>query len=219
MSVKKILMLSAAASMAFAGAAFAGGPDVQQGPMCDAVNLMNGFYAGIGPSYNFSNVRSYRTASQSEFGANGFGGQVFAGYNMLTMGKMYLGLNAFFSMYSLENKDAFSSDFLKTDVRYAFGGTIEPGYSVASNLNVFAQLGYAGLNIKYKESTGSSKTYTDGAWVFGVGSEFGVTPNIGIRTTYSYYYGNKKSVSGQLTGFTNVKPRVGEFMVGVNYHF
>lgn len=214
MSVKKILMLSAVAGIACSGAALAGGPDVQPGPMCDAVNLMQGFYAGIGGTYGFSNYDTTLSGNKTTFGGRGFGGSIFGGYDLLAMGKMYFGINGFFNFSGVDGSGSAASTRLQNDIRYSFGAAVEPGYAVASNLNVFGRVGYAGVNMKL--NAGTSKTETKGSWVFGLGSEFGVTSNIGIRTSYTYYLiGDVKNV----TNTTKIEPSYGEFMVGVNYHF
>lgn len=220
MSVKKILMLTAAAGVAFGSVAFAGGPDMQHGPMCDAVSLMNGFYVGIGPSYTFVDAKAKTDSGDTtNVAASGFGGQVYAGYDMLTMGKMYLGLNGFFGMYGVSGTDSTNAEHVKGKLRYSFGGTLEPGYAVASNLNVFGRVGYGGLRLRYEDNNSGTINKTHGAWIVGLGSEFGVTPNFGVRTTYTYYYGSKKKVDANLTGFDSVRPRIGEFLVGLSYHF
>ncbi|PHQ78521.1 MAG: hypothetical protein COB66_08725 [Coxiella sp. (in: Bacteria)] len=215
MSVKKILMLTAAAGFALASAnVLAGGPD-RMGGMCDAAHVHHGFYLGGGAArlLGYSNS-SYNSQLNYSAGLNGWGGQLFAGYDAMVTPHFLLGGNAFIGFYDthVQRHDLANTGGLK--LNYMYGLSVEPGYMVASNVHLFARLGFAEGDFDINDA-GNSSNFEKFGWLIGVGSDVAITDQFSIRGMYTHYEFQKKTTT---TPTSTVQPRFGEFMLGLTYH-
>ena len=203
---KKLSLLAITASVVLTSSvAFADNPTAMLG---------GGFYAGVGGSYVFgSSNASFANNPQSSIGSNGFGGQIFGGYDAL-ISSFYIGGQGFAGFYGANTQGNITATTGRLNLNYLWGGIAEPGYHVASNANLFLRVGVIGGDITVENTYGVSDSLTAIGYAVGVGSEIGITNNIGIRGDYTFYGLAHQNVIG-----TSVNPFFSEGLMSVVYHF
>ncbi len=221
MSVKKTLLLSAAAAVAALGstAVLAGGPDHMSAGRCGHY-LRHGFYFGAGPSYTFGDISAINSTlaqpnQDADLAARGWGGGLYAGWDTMATDNFALGAQLFLNFYDVDT-DKDGAINVKTSLNYNWGVALEPGYHPAHNVNLYGRLGLANGNIEVKNTgTGTSNTYNEFGWLVGLGSELALGHNVSARAQYTYYdYGKKTNNNTN----AEVTPRFGEVMLGISYH-
>ncbi len=183
MSVKKILMLTAAAGFALsATAVLAGGPDEMAA--CDVHAFQSGAYVGANVGYGSSNVTFQQgTAGQVTVGPSGWVYGLNGGYLAVLSRDWSVAGDAFFNFtnigmqhHSLANTSNVSSD-------YYMGIVVEPGYNLASNFRFYGRGGWTNMRV----GTGVPFTKQNrNGYLAGLGSEIMVHPNAGIVMNFDH---------------------------------
>lgn len=220
MSVKKTLILSAAAMLALGSTAvLAGGPDHMSAGRCGHV-LRHGFYFGGNPSYSFADVKTTQTDVAQDVAARGWGLGVYAGWDTMATENFSIGAQAFLNFYDVKTSvdtDIATDDLdAETKLSYNYGIAIEPGYHPAHNVNLYARLGIANGHFEVTDTdSNASNNYNKFGWLAGLGSELALGHHVSARAQYTFYdYG--KHTSGNLG--VDTTPRYGEVSLGISYH-
>jgi len=228
MSLKKLLVLSAAGIAAVASTSvLAGGPDNACPPGVPSIG--SGAYIGVGISRDYSNIKNtYNDGSGSltskGLASSGVDGQVYLGYGQF-FDQFYLALEANADWSSEEYQDNFNNDIIRGSTggdsiknNFRWGISLLPGYQLAPNVLLYGRLGYAWANFKFD---GSSEDLS--GFRLGGGFEVAIAQDWGLRLDYSHtWYGSQSYSSNQLrTGLTSAKftPGSDQVVLGVDYHF
>jgi opacity protein-like surface antigen len=219
MSVKKTLILSAAAALALGSTAvLAGGPDHMSAGRCGDT-LRHGFYFGAGPSYSFGDIDTtdITTATNNvNMAARGWGVGAYAGWDTMATENFSIGAQAFLNFYDVDVVKHNGASDIDTDLEYNYGVAIEPGYHPAHNVNLYGRLGFADGHFEVKNTTSaSSSTFSEFGWLVGFGSELALGHHISARAQYTYYDYSKKTLT---SADAIVRPKYGEVQLGVSYH-
>jgi opacity protein-like surface antigen len=256
--LKKVLLTNI--MLAATGVAFAnGGSFVPPAPNC-----VGAFYVGAAVSrdlahFKTNDVFSVSSASVNnpflpispaaldfsrkfDWNANGYDGELFAGYGMVFNDHYTLAAEAFADLSSDKGTitetfrtPIFNSVFVGSSnvrVKNSFGASILPGFKLSSSTNLFARVGWvdsrfqeqAGLRIAGSNSLitpvnsgllvqATQSTYKSGIQL-GLGMETMVTQNVGIRGEYDWNrYG---AISGVKQ---DDKATIEQFKLAALYHF
>lgn len=215
MSVKKLLILSASAGLALASASvLAGGPD-NMGPACDAAHVNHGFFFGAG--FNRTMGASKTTGNAGDYvtvGSKGWGGQLFAGYDVMLSHSFDLGADAFFNFYNVKTRHADLATVDKVRLNHMYGFAVDPAYMVASNVHIKLRLGGANGDIKVADNS-NSNTFNKWGWLVGLGTDVAFTNQLSLEAMFTHYSFGKKTTT---TPATTTSPRFGEYAVSLVYH-
>lgn len=206
MSVKKILMLTAAAGFALTSTAvLAGGPDY----VAHITGLHEGAYIGGNLTYvTGSPVYGNTTAEVSE-AVTGFAYGAQGGYDVMINPDWSFGGNAFFSLSNAHVDQHKINGTADVAINWYGGIGVEPSYNLAPNVRLFAKLAWVAMEVKANNDQQNLNGYS-----VGVGTEVAVHGNLGIRTEYSRM-GFDKGTFNSVT----VKPNFNAFTVGLDWHF
>lgn len=216
-------------------------------PCPPAMVLRDGFYLGLGASYDAFKIKQDTTINGDEgdvntfkinHGLTGWDGTAFAGYGMY-FDTFYLGAelgatvsNANSSMNVSDVDGDFVDDALqfKLKARTSYNVALLPGLKVNDSTLLYVRVGYMRTQFKasatvFEEGVAlgtASKTQWENGINYGVGVETYLAENISARAEYTYtsYSSEKLSHSFQNVEFGNTKlsPSNNQFVLGLIYH-
>ena len=218
MSVKKILMLTAAAGLALGSvAASAGGPDHM--PACDVHHFMDGVYVGGNlirvtgnPRYDNSNNNAAAGNVNEGITGWGFGGEI--GYIVNLSRTWSLGGNVFMNDINANVDTHTVQNTGNVSAQHDFGAVIEPGRNLAPNIRFFGRFGYDNTRLTIYRPSGQTGSKNLNGYLVGLGTELAVHSNLGVTVKYSYVNFDNTTVNN-----VKVNPSFNNVSLGLNWHF
>ena len=192
----------------------------------------NGFYAGLDGSYNFGVMHldvAVPGSTAGPYGAQSFGGGVFAGYNFVLGSSYLLGVEASADYVDLKFEDPAQNSSDPTapklfgTVQGVFALTARAGYFATPSTLVYAKGGFAGLMVKANEEFfgldgGGSKTLS--GYQIGAGVEAALTDKLSLRVEGLYTKAvDGFTVANSQPNQNELKPSLLTGTVGLAYHF
>jgi outer membrane immunogenic protein len=222
----------AASSASFAYANYKGENYKNEVPPCKM--LSDGFYAGLGISYDSYRVRQSTVfgaagltfAFNPAFAARGVDGDVFLGYgrdfDMFYIGLEgnydYSGANSTFGLGDVAT--IYNSTFR---ARSSWGIGVLPGVKVNEGTLLYVRLGYIDTQFRTKQSlplvpfTGGNTTNWTSGFRGGLGMETVLCDNFSLRGEYDY--STYSSFNGAAAFHTSYSPTNSSYELSAIYHF
>lgn len=214
MSVKKLLLISAATGLALAGSsvALAGGPD----NMRSHAAALDGLYVGAGVTRNTGYAVVRRQANKNDNAVEGLGFRAQLGYGAFVKGNFYLGGEAAGEITNAKTNNFIAGSTWNVEDKWNFTLAVVPGFRLASNILAYAKFGYERAELDVASRTQSNTSGVNGA-VYGLGFAAAVRNDLDLRMEYNYYKLDKDEVTLNGNG-GDVAPRFDVIALTLNYH-
>lgn len=197
-------------------------------------NLHDGFYVGVGAGYDNYSVgtrTSFAFSGATVTGnpgvsANGWLGELFAGYGAYFSDMYYLGGEVFVATSGAQqtySRGLLNNYTNKFTANNSYGIGILPGIKINDSSLLYVRLGYNWASLKGSDTltvasgatTASSKSSTQSGFNYGLGLESAVYQNWSLRGEYTYTsYNSFTNALG-----TKWSPSDNQFVLGLIYHF
>lgn len=197
--------------------------------------LKDGFYVGLGASYDAYKVRKststsdlgYVTTFNPPLSAKGWDGELFAGYGQYfdyfyIGGELMVSTSSATGSWGAGTFNNFLNYQSKFDARTSYGAALLPGVRVNNASLFYIRLGYVRTDFKARESFAIgafpfsfSESEWKGAFQYGVGIETLVYDNLSLRGEYTYAgFGDFRT-----SNITKYEPANNQFVLSLIYHF
>lgn len=166
------------------------------------------------------------TLSADGISGNGVGGGIYAGYDYLIGGSLFVGVeaNANISSASISASydDGVDEIGAKIKAKESLGVSSRLGFKVAEQTGIYARLGWQTTKFKASASLNGSSLYSDSTWeeafVYGAGIETGLGANTAIRVEYVNEDYGSAGINSSL-GVNGIRVDNSKISAGLSYQF